>query len=128
MLAISPIYAGLIALLYLGLSFRVVAGRRAHRISVGDGGEKDMIKRMRTHANCAEYAPIGLILLVMLELQGASGGLIHAAGATLLAGRLLHAFGFGRTPQFVPARIWGMYFTIGSIMAMAITNIALALL
>ncbi len=127
MLEISPIYAGLLALLFLGLSYRVVLGRRAHKISVGDGAEKDMIKRMRVQANCAEYAPIGLILLAMLELQGASGAWVHAGGSALLAGRLLHAWGFGRTPQVVPARIWGMYLTLGSILAMAVGDIALAL-
>ncbi len=127
MLKISPLYAGLLALLFLWLSLRVVKGRRAHKVSVGDGGEKDMVKRMRVQANCAEYAPIGLILLAMLELQGVAGGWVHAGGLALLAGRVLHAWGFGRTPQVVRARIWGMYLTIGSIAGMALGDIVLAL-
>ena len=73
MITISPIYAGLIALLFLVLSYRVTLGRRTHKVSVGDGGHKALVKRIRVQANCAEYAPIGIILLAMAELQGAPG-------------------------------------------------------
>lgn len=124
---VTPIYAGLIALLFLVLSFRVVLGRRAHKVSYGDGGNKDLLKRMRAQANCAEYAPVGVILLLMAELQRMPPWLVHAAGATLLAGRLLHAYGFGHTPQIVILRIWGMYLTVGMIALTAIATIAHAL-
>ena len=127
LLLISPLYAGLIALLFLGLSFRVVQGRYAHKVSIGDGANDDMVKRMRVQANCAEYAPIGVILLVLAELQGLPVWSIHIAGSVLLGGRMLHAYGLGSTPQIVPARQWGMYMTIGMIMGMAISNIALAI-
>ena len=124
---ISPIYAGLLGLLFVFLSFRVIGGRRAHKISTGDGGEKDMFKRIRVQANCAEYAPIGLILLVLAELQGVMPLIIHALGGALLAGRALHAYGLGSTPQAVPARIWGMYLTVAMITFCALINILLAL-
>lgn len=123
MLTISPVYAGLIALLFLYLSFRVVGGRREHKISIGDGDNKDMVKRMRVQANCAEYAPIGLILLGMAEMQGTLPYIIHALGLALLAGRLMHAYGLGSNPQVVPIRIWGMYLTIGMIAISAVINI-----
>ncbi len=123
----SPLYAGLIALLFIALSFRVVLGRYAHKVSIGDGANDDMVKRMRVQANCAEYAPIGIILLVLAELQGMPVWAIHLAGSVLLGGRMLHAYGLGSTPQIVFARQWGMYFTIGMIMAMAFSNIVLAL-
>lgn len=126
MLSISPVYAGLIALLFLALSFNVVLGRYAHKVSVGDGANDDMMKRMRVQANCAEYAPIGIILLVLAEFQGMPVWAIHVAGLALLGGRMLHAFGLGKTPQIVLARQWGMYFTIGMIMVTAISNIALS--
>ncbi|MEE9427552.1 MAG: MAPEG family protein [Paracoccaceae bacterium] len=123
----SPLYAGLIALLFLVLSFRVVLGRYSHKVSIGDGANEDMVKRMRVQANCAEYAPIGIILLVLAELQGMPVWAIHLAGIVLLGGRLLHAYGLGSTPQIVQARQWGMYFTIGMIMTMAISNVVLSL-
>ncbi|WP_298846902.1 MAPEG family protein [uncultured Ruegeria sp.] len=127
MLAITPIYAALIALLYVTLSVKVILQRRSDRISVGDGGSKMMIKAMRTHSNCAEYAPIALLLIAMVELQGAGGLTLHVLGLTLLAGRLLHAYGFGRTPQIVILRQIGMGLTFTAILVAAIANLVLAL-
>ncbi|WP_172292913.1 MAPEG family protein [Pseudoruegeria sp. HB172150] len=124
---ITPIYAGLIALLFLFLSLRVVAGRFRHRISVGDGGEKDMVKRMRTQANCAEYAPVGLLLLLMAELQGMAPWALHVLGGLLLAGRVLHAYGYGRTPQIVLLRRVGMFGTVASISITAVAVMWMAL-
>lgn len=126
MIRITPLYAGLLALLFLWLSLNVVRGRRLHRISVGDGSDRDMVKRMRTQANFVEYAGIGIILLLMAELQGLAPWLMHLAGLALLAGRALHAYGFGSTPQIVPLRIWGMYLTVAAIAALAAVNIAMS--
>jgi hypothetical protein len=127
MLIITPIYAGLVALLFLAISYRVVLGRRNLRISIGHADDKDMEKRMRVQANCAEYAPIGIILLAMAEMQGMPGWLVHVSGAALLIGRALHAFGLGSTPQIPFLRVWGMYLTVGMIFVTAIANIGHAL-
>ena len=127
MLAITPIYAALIAILYVALSVKVILQRRSDKISVGDGGSKLMIKAIRTHSNCAEYAPITLLLIAMVELQGAGGLLVHVLGLLLLAGRLLHAYGFGRTPQIVILRQAGMSLTFLAILVAAIANLILAL-
>ncbi|NOD82778.1 MULTISPECIES: MAPEG family protein [unclassified Ruegeria] len=127
MLAITPIYAALIAILYVALSVKVILQRRSDKISVGDGGSKLMIKAIRTHSNCAEYAPIALLLIAMVELQGAGGLLLHILGLMLLAGRLLHAYGFGRTPQIVILRQAGMSLTFLAILVAAIANLILAL-
>ncbi|MGJ8586152.1 MAG: MAPEG family protein [Marinosulfonomonas sp.] len=127
MLAITPIYAGLIALLFLAISYRVVLGRRNLRISIGDGDDKDMEKRMRVQANCAEYAPLGIILLAMAEIQGMPGWLVHVSGIALLLGRVLHAIGLGSTPQIPFLRVWGMYLTVGMIFITAIANVTHAI-
>ncbi|MGI3186328.1 MAPEG family protein [Nioella aestuarii] len=125
---IAPLYAGLLGLLFLYLSFRVIALRRHHRVSVGDGGQKALTKAMRTQANCVEYSSIGLILLVAAELQGTPTWAVHVLGVTLLLGRVLHAFGFGSTPQIVPARIWGMALTLGMILVASLSNIIRAII
>ncbi len=127
MLPNSPLYAGLLALLFLWLSLQVVAGRRLHKVSVGDGNDKDMRKRMRVQANWAEYAPIAIILLVMAELQGFPPWLIHIHGTPLVIGRVLHAWGLGSTPQIVWARQAGMYLTVAAIASLALLNIWCAL-
>lgn len=119
-LTVSPLYAALIALLFLGLSARVIRYRRANMISVGDHGDKVLLKRMRAQANCAEYAPIGIVLLVLTELAGAPAVAVHIAGLMLLCGRVLHAYGFSRTPQIMMLRVTGMVLTLTMILATAL--------
>ena len=123
----APLYAGLLALLLMYLSLNVVRMRFRHKVSVGDGGEKEVIKAMRVQANCAEYAPFGVLLLVLAELQGMPVWLVHLFGLMLVAGRVMHAYGFGSTPQKVPLRQWGMYLTLTMIGATALANIGHAL-
>lgn len=118
MLLLTSLYAGLIALLFLALSARVILYRRANRVSLGDGNDRDLLRLMRAQANCAEYAPMGLILLALVEAQGAPPLALHSLGMMLLAGRLLHAYGFSRDPQIMALRVGGM--------ALSLTMIALA--
>lgn len=127
MLAITPIYAALIAFLYVWLSVNVILCRRREKISVGDHSNAAMIKAMRTHSNCAEYAPIALLLIALVELQGAGGWLVNLLGLMLLAGRVAHAYGFGRVPQIVILRQIGMLLTFAAILIAAIANLVLAL-
>ena len=127
MITVSPLYAGLLALLLIVLSYRVIQMRRALGVSIGTGDQKMVVKRMRVQANWAEYAPIAILLLVVADLQDAPVWLIHLLGSTLLLGRVLHAYGLGSTPQIIPARIWGMYLTFAMITASALINIVYAL-
>ncbi len=127
-LVITPIYAALTAFIFLTLSWRVIAYRRANLISVGDTGDKNLLKRMRAQANCAEYAPLALLLLLMVELAGAPAIAVHLAGAALVVGRLLHAYGFASTPQKMIFRQIGMVLTLAMIAFSAIGLLGHALL
>jgi uncharacterized membrane protein YecN with MAPEG domain len=94
-LEIAALYAGVNILLLLVLALVVVLGRRRHKIRLGDGGNEDFARAQRAHANAAEYIPAGLVGLLMLALlePAAPLWLLHAAGATLTIGRLLHGVG-----------------------------------
>lgn len=116
MLTITPLYAALVALVFLVLSARVIFYRRANLISLGDKGDNEMLKRMRAQANCAEYAPIGLLLLLLSELAGAPVLALHLLGLALLGGRVLHAVGFSATPQKMRLRVGGMMLTLTMIL------------
>ncbi len=118
--AVTALYTALVALLFLILSTRVILYRRANRISLGDVGDKALIKRMRAQANCGEYAPIGLMLLLVSELSGAPALALHLMGMTLLAGRFLHAAGFSATPQKMILRQVGMAMTLAMILFSAL--------
>ena len=126
-LSVTPLYAGLIALIFIILSTRVITYRRKHRLSVGDAGDKKLLKRMRAQANCAEYAPIGLLLLLLAELQGAPHLVLHALGLMLFAGRFMHGYGFSQSPGIMPLRVGGMALTLIMIVLTALGLVAHAL-
>lgn len=94
-LEIAAIYAGVNIILLLMLALVVVGGRRRHNIVLGDAGNQDFIRAQRAHANAAEYIPAGLVGLLILALlePAAPLWLLHAAGLTLTAGRILHGVG-----------------------------------
>lgn len=118
--SITPVYAALITLIYFTLSWRVISYRRANLLSLGDSGDKNLLKRMRTQANCAEYAPLGLILILLVELQGAPGIAVHGLGLLLLAGRVIHPLGFAVTPQKIILRQIGMALTFTCLLLAAL--------
>ncbi|WP_295509392.1 MAPEG family protein [uncultured Sulfitobacter sp.] len=126
-LPITSLYAALTALVFLALSWRVIRYRRANVISLGDSGDKNLLKRMRAQANCAEYAPLALILMMLSELNGAPPVALHTMGAAFVAGRVLHAYGFASTPQKIILRQAGMALTLAMIAAAALGILAHAL-
>ncbi len=93
-LEVAALYAGVNILILLVLAVVVVMGRRHHKIALGDAGNQDFARAVRAHANAAEYIPAGLVGIVLLSLfEGSPLWLLHAAGGSLTAGRLLHGFG-----------------------------------
>ena len=83
MLPITSLYIGLLALIFLALSYRMIFFRRANKVSLGDADSKDLRQRVRGQANFAEYTPIGLIILAFVELQSAPDIAVHALGLML---------------------------------------------
>lgn len=120
MLDITSAYAGLGALILVFLSLRVIRYRRGNKISVGDGGDEHLLRRMRAQANCAEYLPIGLLLLALVEAGQASSLVVHTLGFMLLAGRFIHAWGFSASPQIMTARVAGMVLSLTMILLSAV--------
>jgi uncharacterized membrane protein YecN with MAPEG domain len=102
--AVTSLYAGLLALLYLGISAWVIRVRVQQNVLSGDKGNPVMANAMRVHANFAEYVPLALILILLAEMQGAPGLALHALGAALLLGRVMHAAGMASQPHKPPLR------------------------
>lgn len=113
---ITAITAALIGLLYTWLSARVITRRLSARISVGDGEDTSLIYRMRAQGNCGEYAPISLILLLLVELSGTPTGVTVALAVLIVLGRALHAYAFIRRPMSFLARRAGMIMTFAAIL------------
>jgi uncharacterized membrane protein YecN with MAPEG domain len=109
---ITALYASLLAPLFILLSVRVIGARRSAKVPVGDGGNTILLRRMRVHANFAEYVPFALLLMALAENLGAWPWLIHLLGVTLVAGRLSHAHGVSQHPEVFRFRISGMAATL----------------
>jgi uncharacterized membrane protein YecN with MAPEG domain len=69
---ITALFAGLLAPLYIVLALRVIGLRRSAGVALGDGGDPWLTRRMRVHANFAEYAPFTLLLMGLAESLHAS--------------------------------------------------------
>jgi len=108
---ITSVYASLLILLFVGLSVRTIRLRRRLRIAIGDQGNQEMARAMRVHANFAEYVPISLLGILLVELQGGEDLLVHFLGVLLLTGRVVHAFGVSRSSENYRYRVFGMAMT-----------------
>jgi uncharacterized protein len=107
---VTPIYAGLLAILFFVLSYRVIL-LRGHGASLGDGGNPVLLRRIRAHGNFAEYVPFILLMMGILELSHFSTYLLHVLGIALLVARLLHGYALSFTEKFKFGRFWGTALT-----------------
>jgi len=110
-MTITAFYASLLAVLFLFLSIRVIGWRREQRVELGHGDNAELLRRMRVHANFAEYVPFTLLLMALAESMSPPRPLLHLVGIILIAGRLMHAYGLSQTPHVVRYRVWGMTLT-----------------
>lgn len=126
-ISITPVYAGILALLFVALSLQVAMFRVRNKISVGDGNDPGFNILIRLQGNFAEYIPSGLFLMLLIELQGGHGLLLHVLGIMLLAGRVAHISGMRKQPSIVPLRAGGMVLTFTALIIAALTALWLAL-
>lgn len=119
-LTVSPVYAGLLGLLFVFLSVRVIGARRRSGVALGDGGDQALLRRQRVHGNFAEYVPLGLVLLVCAEATGVAHWQLHLIGSLLLAGRAIHAIGVSGEPEILPLRVAGMALTFTALITAAL--------
>ena len=69
---ITGIYAALAVLLVLFLGARISMRRRAASVGIGDGGDTNLLRRIRAHANALENLPLALLLLWQWFAWGAT--------------------------------------------------------
>ena len=123
----TPVYAGMLTLMFVFLSLRVIALRHEARVGFGDGGNRRLLRRLRVHANFAEYVPLCLLLMALIEIQAGPAWIVHLTGLLLLAGRSIHAYGVSREPEVGKLRVIGMALTFTALIVAALANLALGL-
>lgn len=122
----TSLYAALLAGLFIFLSIRVIGARRRYQVALGTPHR--MVERAaRAQGNCAEYVPIGLILLGLNEGMGLPTGFVHALGTALLVGRGLHAWGISQEPEVFRFRVTGMALTFAVLGVSAASLLGLVL-
>lgn len=95
-LPVTLTLAGAAALLHIWLGMRVARVRVQFKVSVGDGGNEAVLRRMRAHANYHENMPIFVVLIGLLELAGADNRILWGAVILFVLARIAHGFGMDR--------------------------------
>jgi uncharacterized protein len=117
---ITGFFAGLLALMYVYLSFRIIFLRAAQKINLGGGGFPPLEIAIRVHGNFSEYVPIALILIGILELNGAPSWAIYVLGGVFILGRMIHISAFLNPERLsLPRRVMGMVLTLSVLLIAA---------
>jgi uncharacterized membrane protein YecN with MAPEG domain len=110
---VTLLAAGLLGLVFVVLSARVVMGRNSGKVLLGHGqGEAGpLFVAIRAHANFAEYVPLCLVLIGLLELRAGPTLGIKVLALALVLARVSHAVGMG-IPKVNPYRVAGFAVTV----------------
>ena len=119
----TAMYAGLCGLLIIVLAY-YVTNFRSRKVGLGHADFDAMQVAIRAHANAAEYIPLALILLFLAEQNGTHAMWVNVFGATFVASRVAHAWGFIHSNGGKSAgRFFGTALTFFVIAALSVLNI-----
>lgn len=113
-LPVTSVTAAIAALMLIALSVPVSLRRAKVKAVYGDGGDAGLQRLIRAQGNFIEYAPMGLILLALVEVGVTSATMLWTIGILLIAGRGVHALGMIRGST--PLRGVGMLGTFASLL------------
>ncbi|WP_063344230.1 MAPEG family protein [Vibrio jasicida] len=118
---ITALYASVLTLLLIWLAFQVIKQRRSNKIAYADGGVEALQIARSAQSNASEYIPITLILMALLEYNGAPVWWIHLAGITFIIGRVIHAKGI--LGEELKGRVTGMKLTFLTMIGLVALNL-----
>lgn len=124
-LPITLTVAGAAALINIWLMIRVGQVRTSEKISVGDGGNEKVIRRMRAHSNYIESAPFVLVLVGAIELASTTSPVwLWIVGGLYLLGRVAHGVGMD-DGKFGKGRMIGTIVTMLVLLGLAVYAITI---
>lgn len=108
-LSITALYAGILAIFALVLSFQAgsLRGKVGASVLFGDPANMELAEKVRRHQNFLEYVPMILILMGAIELNGGSATFLHVIGIALIVSRIAHAIGLKHDNMGHPGRVIG---------------------
>ena len=89
-ISITLLFAAIFGFLHVIFTLRVGNYRFKSKISLGDDGDRELLKRIRAHGNFTENVPIALLLILLNDLDGAEDNTLMLMGSILLIARLTH--------------------------------------
>ena len=102
--SVTVVFIAVLALIQFPMTIAVGIHRTKTDIRFMDGGDEEMVRRIRAHANFIETVPMALLAMAAAEYAGTPSILLWLGGLTLLVGRLVHyvntrrsGWGMGRT-------------------------------
>ena len=110
----TMLIAAVFAVLHVIFTLRVGGYRFSNNISLGDGGDKELLNRIRGHGNFIEQVPIALILLLLNDLNGLSNTAMYSLGGVLLVSRTVH---YLMITTSLPMILFSMIGTLGTILS-----------
>ncbi|MFN3214568.1 MAG: MAPEG family protein [Henriciella sp.] len=116
---ITGLYTGLTIILAIILGAGIGLYRGKTKVSVGDGGDPEVLVRMRRHGNLVETAALTLLAMAVIEMNGASSALLHGLGIFYIVFRILHPIGLKADSVTHPLRAIG---AMGSTLVMLIAG------
>lgn len=114
------------ALVNIWLSIRCGQVRTSEKVSVGDGGNEKLIRRMRAHANFNENTPIVLVMIAALEFAHPASTALAAVAGLFTLGRVAHGLGM-EGGSFGSGRLIGTLITLLTQLGLAIWAIMSAM-
>lgn len=117
---ITGLYAGILGFIYIALSWNIIMKRREFKVGIGDGGNQILKKAIRAHGNFAEYVPLILIMMILVEYTTANTVMMHALGVILVIARLLQAIGLLKTEVVSIERVVGTLTTFAIMAVLAL--------
>ena len=121
LLSLEPtmLIAAIFAVLHVIFTLRVGGYRFSNNISLGDGGDKELLNRIRGHGNFIEQVPIALLLFLLNDLNGLSDTALYTLGGALLVSRIVHYLMITTRSLPMILRPLSMIGTLGTILVSA---------
>lgn len=126
LLPVTLTAAAAAAIIAIWLSIRVGQVRGSEKVSIGDGGNDKVIRRMRAHANFVENTPFVLALIAVIELAGKGSAWLPYVASIYMLGRIAHGFGMD-DGVFGKGRMVGTLITMLTLLGLAIVAALIAM-
>ncbi len=119
---VTALYAALLTVVMIWLAIEVIKQRRINLVAHADGGVESLQIARSAQSNAMDYIPITVILMGLLEVNGAGVWLIHVIGVAFILGRVIHAKGI--LAKNFKGRKVGMVLTLICMISLIVLNLA----